>query len=571
MRLSIIRSGTRTRRPILSVEDWLLRCAIVVVVVILSAGTVLPVATLLIKSVLGRDGAFVGLANYRDYFTSPGLLRSAQHTAIVACVSTFITVSAALAFAYALTRTCMPGKSLFRAIALIPLLAPSLLPAISLVYLFGAHGVLKPMLLGYSVYGPIGIVAGEVFAAFPHALLILVTSLSIADARLYEASETLGASRLRTFCTVTLPGIKYGLVSCISVILTITMTDFGVPKVIGGGYDVLATDVYTQVVGWQNFHIGAVIGVILLIPAVLSFGVDSVVRRRQVAVLSPNTVPYEPKRNLGVDLPMWLFCALLSAFVLIIITTAAFASIVKFWPYNFGLTLAHYDFDNTTDVGWKAYWSSVRLSGYCALWGTALIFAGAYLVEKVRGMRCARAAIHFMAMLPMAVPGLTLGLAYIFFYDNPHNPLGVIYGTMWILVLSCIFHFYTASHITAVTALRQLDREFEAVSASLGISAFATFWRVTVPVCAPAILSIGIYLFIRAMTTVSVVVFLYSPDTLLASVAVMYLDDNGVESVAAAMAMMLVFTSAAFRIVYWLLTRGIERRAQAWRQHHAAT
>jgi iron(III) transport system permease protein len=565
------RLGVHARRPILSADDWLLRCAIVATVLILSAGTVLPVAAFLIKSVLGKNGAFVGLANYREYFASPGLLRSAQHTAIVACISTCITVSAALAFAYALTRSCMPAKSLFRAIALIPLLAPSLLPAISLVYLFGAHGVLKPLLFGHSIYGPIGIVVGEVFAAFPHALLILVTALSIADARLYEASESLGASRLKTFCNVTLPGIKYALVSCLFVILTTTMTDFGVPKVIGGGYDVLATDVYKQVVGWQNFEFGAVIGVILLMPAVLSFVVDSMVRRRQVAVLSSSAVPYQPKRSLRFDLAMTLFCALLSIFVLVIIATAAFASIVKFWPYNLGLTLANYDFNNTTDVGWMAYWNSLRMSGYCALFGTTIIFAGAYLVEKARGMRSARAAIHFMAMMPMAVPGLTLGLAYVFFYNSPSNPLSFIYGTIWILVLSCIFHFYTASHIAAVTALKQMDREFEAVSASLGVSVFETFRRVTVPVCLPAILNIGIYLFIRAMTTVSVVVFLYSPGTLVASVAVMYLDDNGAEAPAAAMAMMLVFTSAAFRILYWLLTKGIERRTQAWRRQHAAS
>jgi iron(III) transport system permease protein len=557
-------------RSIASADDRLQRCAVVALVLILSAGTVLPVAAFLLRSLLAKDGAFVGLANYREYFASPGLLHSAEHTLIIACIATFITVTTALAFAYALTRSCMPGKSLFRSIALIPLLAPSLLPAISLVYLFGAHGVFKPLLLGHSIYGPIGIVVGEVFAAFPHALLILVTALSIADARLYEASESLGASRLRTFCLVTLPGIKYPLVSCIFVILTITMTDFGVPKVIGGGYEVLATDVYKQVVGWQNFEFGAVIGVILLMPAVLSFLVDSIVRRRLVAVLSSGAIPYEPKRNRPFDLSMTLFCSLLCAFVLLIIVTAAFASIVKFWPYNLSLTLANYDFNNTTDVGWRAYWNSLRMSGYCALFGTALIFAGAYLVEKARVLRWARAAMHFMAMMPMAVPGLTLGLAYVFFYNNPNNPLSFVYGTIWVLVLSCIFHFYTASHITAVAALKQMDRGFEAVSESLGVSRFATFWRVTVPICLPAILNIGVYLFVRAMTTVSVVVFLYSPDTLVASVAVMYLDDNGAEAPAAAMAMMLVFTSAAFRLVFWLLTQGIERRTQAWRQRHAA-
>src|SRR5690606_16623047 len=134
------------------------------------------------------------------------------------------------------------------------ILAPSLLPGISLIYLFGNQGMLKELLFGASIYGPIGIVIGEVFYTFPHALMILITALSLTDARLYEAAESLGASRIRTFFTVTLPGAKYGLISAIFVVFTLTITDFGVPKVIGGQFNVLATDIYKQVIGQQNFE-----------------------------------------------------------------------------------------------------------------------------------------------------------------------------------------------------------------------------------------------------------------------------------------------------------------------------
>jgi iron(III) transport system permease protein len=133
-------------------------------------------------------------------------------------------------------------------------------------------------------------------------------------------------------------------------------------------------------------------------------------------------------------------------------------------------------------------------------------------------------------------------------------------------VLCTITHFYTVSHLTAATALKQMDAEFEAVSSSLKVPFYRTFARVTVPVCVPAILDISIYLFVNAMTTVSAVIFLYSADTQLASVAVLNMDDAGDTAPAAAMGMMIVYTSATVRLLHFLLTRGIARRTQAWRK-----
>ena len=187
-------------------------------------------------------------------------------------------------------------------------------------------------------------------------------------------------------------------------------------------------------------------------------------------------------------------------------------------------------------------------------------------MEKSKGFLAGRAAMQFLCMMPMAVPGLVLGLAYIFFFNHPDNPLTFIYHTMPILVICTVTHFYTVSHLTAVTALKQMDAEFESVSASLKVPFYKTFWRVTVPVCVPAILDISMYLFVNAMTTVSAVIFLYSPDTMLASVAVLNMDDAGEQASAAAMGMMIVITAASVRLLHALLTRGLARRTQAWQK-----
>jgi iron(III) transport system permease protein len=553
-------------RPETGRDEWIMRALMGLIGLYLVVTLALPLWIMLSKSLYGPKGGFVGLANYVQYFSTPALVQSVYHSLFVSILSTVITVPLAFVYAYALTRSCLPRKGLFKSIALVPILVPSLLPGIALVYLFGNQGLIKGLLFGRPIYGPIGIVMAEVFFTFPHALLIIVTALSLADARLYEAAVALRARRPRIFWSVTLPGARYGLISAVFVVFTMVITDFGAPKVIGGQYNVLATDIYKQVIGQHNFEMGAAVSVILLIPAAFAFAVDRLARRRQVALLSTRAVPYEPKPNSRFDRAMLGYCAVIGVFILGMVAISQFAALVKFFPYNLTLTLSHYDFDRKGGGGWSSYYNSIELALMTAVVGSAVVFAGAYLVEKGRGFAAGRAAFQFLAMLPMAVPGLVLGLAYIFFFNHPANPLNVLYRTMAILVINTIVHFYTVAHLTAVTALKQMDPEFETVSASLKQPFYKTFWRVTVPVCLPAILDINIYLFVNAMTTVSGVVFLYGPRTELASVSVLNMDDTGEVASAAAMAMMIFYTNVGARGLHALLARALERRTQSWRR-----
>lgn len=507
----------------------------------------------------------VGPQNYVEYFSNPALFSSIENSVFIAVVSTILTVAFAFGFAYALNRSCMRFKGFFRLVAMMPILVPSLLPGIALIYLFGNQGMLKSVLMGQSIYGPLGIVIGSVFFTFPHAMIIITTALSIADQRQYEAAESLRASRWRTFWTVTIPGARYGLISAAFVTFTLVITDFGLPKVIGGQYNVLAIDIYKQVIGQQNFEMGAVVSVILLIPAVLAFYVDRQVQKKQVSLLSARSVPYQPKPNRNFEALCLAWCGLMAIFIVGIIAVCQYAALVKFWPYDLSLSLNNYAFDKMDGGGWDAYYNSIKLACLTAVFGTIIVFTGAYMVEKIDGFKTGRGIFQFLAMLPMAVPGMVLGLAYIFFFNNPDNPLNFIYGTMIILVVSTITHFYTVGHLTALTALKQIDAEFEPVASSLRQPFYRLFTRVTVPVCMPAILDISIYMFVNAMTTVSAVVFIYSTHTALASVAVLNMDDAGDIAPAAAMGMMIFYTNAGARLLHLFASKRILGKTQAWR------
>ena len=542
--------------------------ALALVALALLAFLAAPLFTLLLKAVQDDSDRFVGLANFISYAQTPALMQSVWNSLWVSVAVTLVTVPTAFVFAYALARSRMRLKGLARTITLVPLLAPSLLSAISLIYWFGNQGVLKGAMQALGVeqiYGAPGIVLAEIFSTFPHALMILVTSLTASDARLYEAADAMGTTARRKFFTITLPGAKYGLISAALVVFTLVITDFGIPKVIGGNFNVLATDVFKLVIGQQDFHRGAVVALLLLAPAVLTFAVDHWVAAKQTAMLTARAVPYRPPRAPVFDALMSLYCAAVCALILAMLGMALFASLATFWPYNLKPSFRHYAmglFD--AEVG-EAFVNSLLMAGGTALFGTLLVFVGAYLMEKTQGFKPVRSLVRLLAMLPMAVPGLVLGLGYIFFFNAPANPLNGLYHTLTLLTVCTVVHFYTTGHLTAVTALKALDPEFEAVSASMKVPFYKTFWRVTLPICTPALVDIARYFFINAMTTISAVVFLYSPETKVAAIAILNLDEAGEIGAAAAMAILIAAANTVATLLFMALGAWVDRSTQAWK------
>jgi iron(III) transport system permease protein len=173
----------RATRLSLSGDELAMRAGVVVLALVLLVIVGLPLWSLLAKGFEDRDGKFVGLANYLAYFSTPALFDSALNSFHVAAATTVIVVPLAFFFAYALTRAVLPARWLFQGILLIPIFAPSLLPGLALVYLFGNQGFFKG-LLGGPIYGFDGILIAQVFYCFPHAAVILTTALATADARL---------------------------------------------------------------------------------------------------------------------------------------------------------------------------------------------------------------------------------------------------------------------------------------------------------------------------------------------------------------------------------------------------
>ncbi len=540
--------------------------ALAVVAIALTLAIIAPLVMLFETAFFDENQNFVGLENFYHYFASPALLSSVFNSVWVACAATVITVFLASIYAFALTNVNIKGKGFFKLVAFLPILAPSLLPSLALVYLFGKQGVFKPLLGDIQIYGPIGILISYCFWLFPAILMLMMVSFRSVDQRLIEASLSLGKNIWKTHYHVTLPAIRYGLISASLVAFIYVLTDFGIPKVIGGSFNMMALDVYKQIIGQQNMSMGAVISILLLLPAVFVFIFDRIQNKRHARFQAFQAKPYVSASNKKLEVVLSLFCGLVSGATLLIIFTAVLASFIQSWPYDLSLTLAHYSFEYVDGGGWAAYFNSVRMALFSTVFGTALIFMVALLTERFKAHPLIKNYVQALVLLPLAVPGLVLGIAYILFFNQQSNPLNVLYGTMTILVISTIVHYYTVPHLTLTNAIKQIPLQLDQAAQTLGTSKWKTFWKVYLPMCFPALCDVSVYVFVNAMTTVSAAIFLYSPDTSLAAVAILNMDDAGDTVAAVAMSILILTTSCVVKLIHWLFTRKIMARSQQWRE-----
>ena len=495
----------------------------------LSLFFLLPLVTMLARALAGPDGP--GLANFEAVLGSRRFANLLRNTLTMATLSTGLTILVAFVYAYAIQRTLAPLRWLLRVMALVPLFAPSMVQGQGLLLLLGRNGVLNRQLgLGIDIYGFPGLLVANVLYAFPYAFLILSAALAVADQRLYESADTLGADGWRKFRDVTLPGIRYGVAAATFVTFTLVTTDFGNPMVIGGDFGVLATEVYNQVIGQAQFERGAVIGLVLLVPAALAKLTEKRILRRQHALVSAHSKPLVIRRAPLRDTAFGLAAGLVALTIAAVVGIVVGASFVTLWPYNMTPTLKHYAFD--VQNGAEPLWNSVIVSLAAAVAGVAATTLAAVTAHKFR--TALAGPISFVAILPSAVPGMVLGLGYILAFNDARNPLNSLYGTLTLIVILTVYYNHAHGFLLASTSLRQISTSFDEAATTLGAGAVRALRTITLPLLWPTLLGIGVFYFMRSMVSLSAVIFLITPSTQVASVSVLQLTDRGAYNQAAA-------------------------------------
>lgn len=530
------------------------------IIIFFSCSVLLPLMTLFIKAFKNDNGKFIGINNFIEYLKNPVTFSSITNSLKVSITVTLIAVVLAFLFSYSINRTNLKGKLIFKSIALLPLFMPTMTHGISLIYLFGRQGIItKKLGISLPIYGFLGIVIAEIIFVFPVLFFMLLLAFDSEDYRKYEVANIMGIGKIKQFFTITLPNIKYSLMSCLFAGFTLSFSDFGAPKVIGGNFNVLSTDIFKQVIGQQNFSMGATIGIILIIPALLTFIIDVLIKTKS-SIVDSNASKYRINENKIRDLFFSSYTVLISLFILILFGVVIIASLVTQWPYDMSISLNSYSFSVMGESIWLIFNNSIYVSFLSALFGTIICFFTAYLVEREKNFKPIRKLGYFLSIIPNALPGLTIGLAYIFFFNSQDNLLNFLYGSFGIIMIANIVHFFSTPFLTIISRLKKLDNEYETISNIMGVSWFRTIFKVIIPLSLDSILESFSYYFINSMITISAVIFLYTSKTRLVSIMMIYKNDSGDIGIAAAIAVMIVITNIIFKVSFDVLIKYIRRR-----------
>ena len=519
--------------------------------------TLYPISRLIIRAFLDQNGnlslaaLFARFANSRVWGVGGVVWNTLQLGLMTAVSATLL----ALAFALIVTRTRLPGRNLVSLLAVLPMITPPFVIGLALIMLFGRSGALNALLeFAFGIiptrwiYGLPGVWLAQTLALTPVAYLVLAGVVDGISPAFEEAAQTLRASRLATFTTVTLPLMLPGLVNAFLIVFIESLADFGNPLLLGGNLEVLSVSIYFAIVGvQQDPGRAAVLAIILLGLSLILF----MLQRRLLARRGFVTIAGKGEGGQRLPLPGAL-TGIAAGMVLpwvalaVIVYGMIFAGgFFEKWGLNHALTLRHYASAfgvGVSDGGlqwtggaWPSFATTLTIAAVSAPLTASFGLLVAWLLNRQRF--AARGAFEFVTMLSFAMPGTVVGISYILAFNAP--PIELAY-TGIILVACFVFRDMTTSLRAGLAALSQIDPSLDEASATMRAGAFATLRRVVIPLCRPAVIAALVYSFISAMTSISAVIFLTSPRFDMATVNIVGRAEVGEYGYASAYASVLI-------------------------------
>ncbi|ROZ79516.1 iron ABC transporter permease [Ramlibacter sp. WS9] len=475
------------------------------------------------------------------------------------------------------------GKRYGRALnvlAMLPIITPPFVVGLGLILLFGRAGIVNQLLesvFGLApsrwFYGWFGVWVAQTFAFTPIAFMIMRGVVQGVAPSLEEAAQTLRASPQRTFMTVTLPLLTPGLANAFLVGFIESMADFGNPIVVGGQFSVLSTEIFFAIVGAQyDQGRAASLAWILTLFALAVFALQRAVLGKQ----NYTTVSGKGDGGMAMALPPRVRLVVNSvalpwiAFTLLVYLFAFAGGFVQTWGRDYTLTLNHFNTAFALEWGqfgmvwagtaWNSFFTTIKLAAISAPLTAGLGLLIAYLLARTEFK--GQGLFEFSALLAFAIPGTVLGVSYILAFNVPPFELT---GTGLIIVLCFLFRNLPVGVRAGTAAFKQLDRSLDEASIMLRASSIQTLRYVVLPLLKPALVAALVYSFVRAITTVSAVIFLVTAENELATTYIIGRVGNGDYGVALAYCtVLIVLMSAATALIQLLVgERKLGRRKAA--------
>lgn len=524
-------SSTTTQR-----KPYFLLTALIAIVLM---NLVLPLLALLAKSV-DYTPFYKGFATVLSSSTTRSAIFNSLKVTLISCV---ISISAAFFFAYIVEyKLSHKMRVFFRFFALMTMLVPSITHGIVIVYLFGKMGIFTRLFgLNLPIYGPLGIVMGSFFYAFPTAFLVLSQGFANLDGRLFENAVILGAKPMRRFFDVVLPVMKYSVFSAFAVVFTMVFTDYGIPLSVGGTYSILPLLFYKNVIGMLDFSKGAIYSTIILVPAAVVYLLDICYFSKKQAQSAHNLRPVKSGPFHPIQKLFFGVISLIIAIPIVIIIAAPF---IEGWPYDLTFTLRHFQRIISVGALGKLVANSILISLLTGLVGTILVLTASYVyVRNKGGLQPMKKVTHGLYMTSLAIPGLALGLAFALFFKGT-----ALYNTMAILVIVNVVHFFGSPYMMAISHFKLLNPNLESICKTLGGNWFNVIFDVILPNSKQVLTDVFIYFFTNSMVTISAVSLLYTSKSMTLALQITTYNDQGHWESAVAVSLVILLINTAMKL-----------------------
>ena len=472
----------------------------------------IPVIRLLMKSFMIDGEIGFTFANYRNVLASKGFGIALKNSFVVAGMSALITTLLAFFMAYTVHYTNLPNKykTWITKAAVLPMLLPTITYGFAIIYSFGKQGLLTK-LFGkqlFEIYGFNGLLLGYVIYTLPISFMLLHNTMGYIDKKFTVVSRLMGDSAIRTFWMTVIRPLLGTLAASFIQTFFLCFTDFGIPASVGGRYEVVASLLYTEMLGSiPNFGNGAVVALIMLIPSIISITILHIMEKYNVRYNKISKI--EMKENRGRD----SICAIGSVMVMLgIFTIFAVIFVVPFveeWPYRMNFTFEHVlEVFGDSSLS-RVYWNSLLVAAVTALVGTILSYGAALVTARSTVNQKIKNVIESIALITNTIPGMVIGLSYLFSFSGTF-----LQNTFGIIIICNTIHFFSTPYLMMKNSLSKMNASWETTAMLMGDSWLKTIFRVVTPNAYATLLEVFSYYFVNAMVTISAVIFIAGTRTM---------------------------------------------------------
>ena len=514
-------------------------------VLILVFFLIAPLIVMLFK-VTGDDTSYV----FKDEIFYQSIGNSLIYSGIGACISTLL----ATVCAYFLSRIRFKNKKWLVIFLVLPMLIPTISIGLGVRTLFGVNGFLDIIFgIKFDGLGFFDLIIGSVVFAFPVEFLLIYDALLYEDKSSYDAANTLGISRLKSFFGITLPYLRATLISAFFAGFTLIFADYGLPMEVAGRVKTVPMYLYEQVISTFKYGRGAIVSLVLLIPAVVAFVFDIFFKDSNDGVARSEKIKPSKLFN-GIGLGLIIFVGVLMAIPMLAFIVISF---VKSFPNDLGFTFDNYvrAFSPYSSVSIiKFLTNSLIISVLTAIVGTIIAYISGYISTRTKGVMTK--PVHLLSIATLAVPGLVLGVGYIFLFKFTK---GWFAGTIAILVAVNTIHYFSSPYLMAKNAFEKIDKNYETVAETLGISKNSMFFKVMIPNTIGTILQMFSYLFINSMITISAVSFLCTANTTPLSVGITTYENQSIWEMESVISTIILIINLLMKIGFDILTKYVTK------------